>query len=129
MTVRIHSEAEKQPPRILRDQLTGEILQVSWPDGANPNLSQLNAEIVQKTVLHEAFQQLPPDQLAIVMQHAQSMASQGIDTSWMQQKALVTKIHAVVFPRPHVIEHEKLAAALRAIGKLPAVPATGSPQA
>jgi hypothetical protein len=117
MTVRIHSEDEKLPPTVLRDEQTGAILQVVPHPKANPNLTHVLKEVHTVKVPHAAFRDLAPDHLAQLISAMQSLGAK--DTSWMTSDVPVEVIHAVVHPRPHVVQHERLAAAMHANGKHP----------
>jgi hypothetical protein len=119
MTVRIHSEEEKLPPRILCDEQTGAILQVAHHPKANPNLTAIVKEVKTVKVPHAAFRDLAPDHLAQLISAMQSLGAK--DTSWMTTEVPVEVIQSVTHPRPHVVQHERLAAAMHAHGKHPVV--------
>ena len=113
MTSRIHRDEEKMPPRIFRDEMSGEILQVVFPDGSNPTLWRIRGDVQHVQMPHEAFAKLPPAHFAELLQRMQAA---GADTSWMMQKQAIFKIRGVE-QAPTIANHERLAAALIAAGK------------
>jgi len=117
MTMRVYTDAERMAPTIVSDQQTGLIHKVEFHPKANPNTYRVIADVVRRTVPHPDYAHLTAGQIAELQARIQQ-AAPAANVSWMQSEVITPIIHGVVL-RPHVVQHDAVAKAMRMAGKMP----------